>query len=90
MTFSTGKSEYTSWDSGQPDNGGGKQDCANNNNSKRIGRWDDSTCTENFQVMCEASGKICSIFPIINVIFFHQLLHIAWYETFIIYIYSNL
>lgn len=62
MTFLTGKSEYTSWDSGQPDNGGGKQNCANNNNSKRLGRWDDSTCTENFQVMCEASGKICFIF----------------------------
>lgn len=60
MTFSTGKSEYTSWDSGQPDNGGGKQDCAINNHSKRPGRWDDATCNGNFQVMCEASGKTCS------------------------------
>ncbi|XP_065941625.1 lectin BRA-3 isoform X1 [Magallana gigas] len=55
VTFSTGKSEYTSWNSGQPDNSGGKQDCAINNHSKRPGRWDDETCNGNFQVMCEAS-----------------------------------
>uniref|UniRef100_K1PPI9 Perlucin n=1 Tax=Magallana gigas TaxID=29159 RepID=K1PPI9_MAGGI len=55
VTLSTGKSEFTSWDRGQPDNSGGKQHCAYNNFSSRIGRWDDAHCTYSIQVMCEAS-----------------------------------
>lgn len=60
MTLSTGKSEFTSWDRGQPDNGGGKQHCAYNNFGSRIGHWDDAHCTYSIQVMCEASGKFNS------------------------------
>lgn len=60
VTLSTGKSEFTSWDSRQPDNSGGKQNCAYNNFSSRIGRWDDAHCTYSIQVMCEASGKFNS------------------------------
>ncbi|XP_052691215.1 C-type lectin-like [Crassostrea angulata] len=57
VTLSTGKSEFTSWDRGQPDNAAGKQHCAYNNFSRRIGHWDDIRCTYSFQVMCEASGS---------------------------------
>ncbi|XP_052691179.1 lectin BRA-3-like [Crassostrea angulata] len=57
VTFSTGKSEYTSWDRAQPDNGGGHQHCALNNFSNRAGRWDDEGCKKSFQVFCEAPGS---------------------------------
>lgn len=57
VTLSTGKSTYTSWDYGQPDNWRGDQDCANNNYSKRLGRWDDTKCINTYQVMCEDSGS---------------------------------
>lgn len=56
MTLSTGRSEYTSWDRGQPDNWRGNQNCAYNNFRKRAGRWDDGGCKTKFQAMCEASG----------------------------------
>lgn len=56
MTLSTGRSEYTSWDRGQPDNWRGNQNCAYNNFRKRAGRWDDGGCKAKFQAMCEASG----------------------------------
>lgn len=38
VRLSTGKSEYTSWDSGQPNNWDGNENCATNNFSKRLGR----------------------------------------------------
>lgn len=60
MTLSTGKSEFTSWDRGQPDNSAGNQNCAYNNYASRIGHWDDIQCTYSIQVMCEASGKFNS------------------------------
>lgn len=56
VTLSTGRSEYTSWDRGQPDNWRGNQNCAYNNFRKRAGRWDDGGCKAKFQAMCEASG----------------------------------
>ncbi|XP_048780912.1 hepatic lectin-like [Ostrea edulis] len=57
IMLSTGKrSTFTSWDSGQPDNSG-NQDCAYNNFRKRLGRWDDLSCTSKTQVMCEESGS---------------------------------
>ncbi|XP_052691234.1 galactose-specific lectin nattectin-like [Crassostrea angulata] len=57
VTLSTGRSEYTSWDRGQPDNWRGNQNCAYNNFRKRAGRWDDGGCKAKFQAMCEASGS---------------------------------
>lgn len=60
VTFSTGKSEYTSWDRAQPDNGGGHQHCALNNFSNHAGRWDDEGCKKSFQVFCEAPGIFTS------------------------------
>ncbi|XP_052691257.1 perlucin-like protein isoform X2 [Crassostrea angulata] len=56
VTLSTGKSEYTRWHSGQPDNSGGKQHCAYNNYVK--GSWDDVSCKTAIQVVCEASGTL--------------------------------
>lgn len=64
VTFSTGKIEYTNWNSGQPDNAGGRQDCAINNYTSRAGYWDDRGCTASIQLMCElASSNFCSNIP---------------------------
>nr|XP_022322484.1 lectin BRA-3-like [Crassostrea virginica] len=56
VTFSTGKSDYTNWDRGEPNNRGGNQHCACNNLQGRLGRWDDIGCLVKLQVLCEASG----------------------------------
>lgn len=66
VTFSTGKSEYTSWDRAQPDNGGGHQHCALNNFSNRAGRWDDEGCKKSFQVFCEAPGILLVIYKVLS------------------------
>ncbi|XP_052691169.1 C-type lectin domain family 10 member A-like [Crassostrea angulata] len=54
VTLSTGKSEYTRWQSGQPDNYRGNQNCAYN----MKGSWDDHSCKSTYQVLCEASGTL--------------------------------
>lgn len=54
VTLSTGKSEYTRWQSGQPDNYRGNQNCAYNIK----GSWDDHSCKSTYQVLCEASGTL--------------------------------
>lgn len=56
VTLSTGKSEYTRWHRGQPDNYGGKESCAINNYVK--GFWNDDICKKAYQVLCEASGTL--------------------------------
>eukprot|EP00105_Crassostrea_gigas_P030477 XP_011452792.2 PREDICTED: galactose-specific lectin nattectin-like [Crassostrea gigas] len=55
VAFSTGKSEYTSWISGQPDNYQGKEHCAAGLHQKTL--WNDVKCDLKYQVMCEASGS---------------------------------
>lgn len=64
MTFSTGKNEYTSWLKGQPDNHGGKENCAVGNYSKTL--WNDEQCDAKHQVMCEASGNLKVSFPFLK------------------------
>lgn len=92
VTFSTGKNEYTNWNSGQPDNAGGRQDCAINNYANRAGYWADGGCTASIQVMCEASSKFCSDIPfrtlplsneISNIIFIIAILLLAYREIII-------
>ncbi|XP_078336994.1 C-type lectin domain family 17, member A-like [Crassostrea virginica] len=57
LTLSTGLNEFSSWDKGQPDNGG-DQDCATNNLRGQLGMWDDDNClSSKWPVMCEASGS---------------------------------
>lgn len=73
IMLSTGKrSTFTSWDSGQPDNSG-NQDCAYNNFRKRLGRWDDLSCTSKTQVMCEESGLCIFSFDKVLLFIFSQM-----------------
>lgn len=92
VTFSTGKNEYTNWNSGQPDNAGGRQDCAVNNYANRAGYWADGGCTASIQVMCEASSKFCSDIPfrtlprsneISNILFIIAILLLTYREIII-------
>lgn len=69
VTLSTGKSEYTSWISGQPINHKGKENCAVGMYQKKL--WNDEKCDLKYQVMCEASGnfKVSFLFLKFNRIF---------------------
>lgn len=69
VAFSSGKSKYTSWISGQPDNSEGKEHCAVGLHQKIL--WNDVNCDSKYQVMCEASGnfKVSFLFLKFNIIF---------------------
>lgn len=66
VTFSTGKSEYTSWDRAQPDNGGGHQHCALNNFSNRAGRWDDEGCKNHFKSSVKHQVYLLVIYKVLS------------------------
>ncbi|XP_060578974.1 perlucin-like protein [Ruditapes philippinarum] len=48
---------FTDWNEGQPDDGGGKEDCAHFKGSYNL-KWNDSECHAHFQSICEMKIKV--------------------------------